>query len=97
MTAGAAFAAPAPAAAGGVALGDSDSGVADRAYIAAPPHFSIVVERQSGSFVDCGDGEDARATDASGRAMASLACGVTLTETTVIPAAAESARVVVHY
>ncbi|HXI87696.1 MAG TPA: hypothetical protein VNH64_09570, partial [Parvularculaceae bacterium] len=42
--------------AGGVALGDSDGGVTDRAYVMAPPDYQYVVERDSGSFLDCGEG-----------------------------------------
>jgi hypothetical protein len=83
--------------AGGVALGDSEGGVTDRAYVTAPPHYAFVVERESGSFLDCGEGMDARATDSDGRDLAGLRCGVTLTETVVIPAASKSARLVVHY
>lgn len=94
------FAAATPAcaqSAGSVALGDSQGGVTDRAYIAAPPHFAYVIEREAGSFLDCGDGMDVRSADADGRDLAALSCGVTLTETLAIPAAAESARIVVHY
>lgn len=83
--------------AGGVALGDSQGGVTDRAYVTAPPNYAYVVERESGSFLDCGEGMDGRSTDADGRDMAGLRCGVTLTETVVIPAASKSARLVVHY
>jgi hypothetical protein len=83
--------------AGGVALAESQGGVTDRAYVTAPPHALFVVERQSGSFLDCGAGLDARQTDADGRAETGLVCGVTLTETMVIPAAAQSARITVHY
>lgn len=83
--------------AGGVALGDSDGGVTDRAYVSAPPNYLYVVEKEPGSFLDCGEGREARLTDGSGRDLAGLACGVTLTETMVIPAAADSARIIVHY
>ena len=83
--------------AGGIAAGESQGGVTDRAYVSAPPHYAYVVEREAGSFLDCGDGAETRVTDGAGRDMAALACGVTLTETTVIPAAAVSARVIVHY
>ncbi len=85
------------AAAGGVALGDGAGGVTDRAYVAAPPNYLYVVEKERGSFLDCGEGQDGRATDADGRDVAFLNCGVTLTETVVIPAAAASARIVIHY
>ncbi|NWG70883.1 MAG: hypothetical protein HXY23_04620 [Parvularculaceae bacterium] len=83
--------------AGGVALGDSEGGITDRAYVTAPPHYAYVVERESGSFLDCGEGMDGRATDVDGRDLAALRCGVTLTETVVIPAASKSARLVIHY
>lgn len=83
--------------AGGVAIGESQGGVTDRAYVSAPPGYAYSIERQSGSFLDCGEGDETRVTDSAGRDMASLACGVTLTETIVIPAAADSARIVVHY
>ncbi|MEL7486260.1 MAG: hypothetical protein AAGJ87_03470 [Pseudomonadota bacterium] len=84
-------------AAGGVALGDSAGGVTDRAFVIAPPHWSFVVEREAGSFLDCGEGTETRATDGDGRDLTPLRCGVTLTETVVIPAAAASARLIVHY
>jgi hypothetical protein len=96
----ASFALSTPSAAGGagsVALGDSDGGITDRAFVSAPPHYAYVVERDSGSFLDCGEGMDERSTDADGRDLATLRCGVTLTETLVIPAASQSARLVVHY
>lgn len=92
-----AYAADVPQTAGGAALGESQGGVTDRAYITAPPNYAYVVEREPGSFLDCGEGMDQRRTDADGRDLAALACGVTLTETVVIPAAAESARIVIHY
>ncbi len=83
--------------AGGIAIGESQGGVTDRAYVSAPPAYAYSIERQAGSFLDCGEGDEARQTDGAGRDMASLSCGVTLTETIVIPAAADSARIVVHY
>lgn len=83
--------------AGGVALGDSRGGVTDRAYVIAPPDWAYVVEKEPGSFLDCGEGMEARATDADGRDLAGLRCGVTLTETVVIPTAAASARIIIHY
>ncbi len=88
---------PARGTAGGVAVGEGAGGVTDRAYVIAPPHYLYVVETERGSFLDCGEGQVARATDADGRDVAGLRCGVTLTETIVIPAAAASARVIVHY
>lgn len=103
LTAGFAFAGPALAgdvgggSAGGVAVGEGAGGITDRAYITAPPNYLYVVEKERGSFLDCGEGRETRATDADGRDRAALHCGVTLTETVVIPAAASSARIVVHY
>ena len=85
------------ATAGGLAIGEAAGGVTDRAFITAPPNYLFVVERERGSFLDCGTGQDVHATDADGRDMAILRCGVTLTETIVIPAASQSARIIVHY
>ncbi|MEO1015029.1 MAG: hypothetical protein AAFX08_07550 [Pseudomonadota bacterium] len=84
-------------AAGGVALADARDGVTDAAFVVAPPNYRYVVAREPGSFVDCGAGAEAKATDESGRGVAGLACAVTLTETIVIPAASRSARVIIHY
>ena len=83
--------------AGGVAIGDGSAGVTDRAWVNAPPHYLYVIEKERGSFLDCGEGKEARAVDEDGRDMAPLRCGVTLTETIVIPAAAASARLIVHF
>lgn len=88
---------PAGGSAGGIAIGEGAGGITDRAYVAAPPNYLYVVEKEPGSFLDCGEGQDSRATDADGRDMAVLRCGVTLTETIVIPAAASSARIIIHY
>ncbi len=84
-------------AAGGLSIGDGAGGIIDRAYVTAPPHTLYVVEKARGSFLDCGEGSERRAVDADGRDLATLRCGVTLTETVVIPAAATSARIIVHY
>jgi len=86
-----------PATAGGVAIGEGAGGVTDRAYVTAPPDYLYVVEKEPGNFLDCGEGRQVRATDADGRDLAVLRCGVTLTETVVIPAAAASARIIIHY
>lgn len=83
--------------AGGAALGESQGGVTDRAYISAPPNYLYIVEKEPGSFLDCGQGMDRRLTDRAGRDLAGLSCGVTLTETMIIPAAADSARIIIHY
>lgn len=83
--------------AGGISIGEGAGGITDRAYVTAPPHYLYVVEKERGSFLDCGEGRDRRAVDQDGRDLATLRCGVTLTETIVIPAAAASARVIVHY
>lgn len=95
--AGFAGAEPAARSAGSVTIGEGSGGITDRAYVAAPPNYLYVVEKERGSFLDCGEGSDGRATDEDGRDMAVLRCGVTLTETVVIPAAATSARIIVHY
>ncbi len=83
--------------AGGLALGESHGGITDQAYVMAPPHWLYVVEKERGSFLDCGEGQEIRKTDSSGRDVAALTCGVTLTETIVIPAASTSARIIVHF
>lgn len=83
--------------AGGLAIGEANGGVTDRAFVIAPPHTLYVVEKQPGSFLDCGEGLEIGKTDASGRDQAALSCGVTLTETIVIPTGTESARLIVHY
>lgn len=83
--------------AGGVSVGEGAGGVTDRAYVTAPPNYLYTVEKERGSFLDCGEGQEIRATDNDGRDLATLRCGVTLTETIVIPAAAASARITVHY
>jgi hypothetical protein len=90
-------AAAAQPSAGAVALGESHGGVTDRAYVMAPPNWAYVIEREPGSFLDCGEGMDQRMADTDGRDLASLRCGVTLTETLAIPAAAQSARIIVHF
>ncbi len=78
-------------------MGEGVGGITDRAYVAAPPNYLYVIEKERGSFLDCGEGQDGHATDEDGRDMAVLRCGVTLTETVVIPAAASSARIIIHY
>lgn len=83
--------------AGGVALGESHGGITDQAYIVAPPNWLYIVEKERGSFLDCGEGQEIRKTDSSGRDVSELTCGVTLTETIVIPAASASARIIVHF
>jgi hypothetical protein len=88
---------PRQGSAGGVVVGAGGGGITDRAYVTAPPNYLYVVERARGSFLDCGEGQEMRSTDTDGRDLATLRCGVTLTETVVIPAAASSARIIVHY
>ncbi len=83
--------------AGGLAIGEAHGGIADEAFVIAPPNYLYVVEKEPGSFLDCGEGQETRVTDAAGRDAAALSCGVTLTETIVIPAASASARIIVHY
>lgn len=91
------YVAAAEPSAGGLALGEGHGGITDEAYVMAPPDWLYVVEKEPGSFLDCGEGQDARATDEAGRDVAELSCGVTLTETIVIPAASTSARIIVHF
>ncbi|MEM8771824.1 MAG: hypothetical protein AAGD92_09280 [Pseudomonadota bacterium] len=93
----AALADPPNRSAGGVSVGEGAGGVTDHAYVTAPPNYLYVVETARGTFLDCGEGAEMRATDADGRDRAPLRCGVTLTETVVIPAAASSARVIIHF
>ncbi|MEO0880286.1 MAG: hypothetical protein AAFY22_11320, partial [Pseudomonadota bacterium] len=88
---------PEPRSAGSLSFGESVGGVTDHANIVAPPDWAYVVEREAGSFLDCGDGMDAGGADSDGRSRAPLDCGVTLTETLIIPAAAKSARIIVHF
>ncbi|MEM9263148.1 MAG: hypothetical protein AAGA22_06180, partial [Pseudomonadota bacterium] len=83
--------------AGGVAIADATDGITSAAYVLAPPNYSFVVEREAGSFIDCGGGQQIRSADQSGRLVEELSCSVSLTETVVIPAAAESARIIIHY
>ena len=83
--------------AGGVAVGEGAGGITDHAYVTAPPSYLYVVERARGDFLDCGEGREVRATDEDGRDRAHMRCGVTLTETVIIPAAAASARIIIHY
>lgn len=83
--------------AGGLALGEARDGVTDRAYVLAPPNYRYEVARTPGSFVDCGEGHEARRADSAGRDTTAFVCSVTLTETIVIPTAAQSARIVIHY
>ncbi len=83
--------------AGSISAGDSHGGVINELHVMAPPGWVYQVERQPGSFVDCGKGRENRISDKNGRDSANLACGVTITETLVIPAASESARLIVHF
>ncbi len=92
-----AFTGAAAQTAGSVTVGEGAGGITDRAYVAAPPNYLYVVEKERGSFLDCGAGQDVRTTDEDGRDLATLRCGVTLTETIVIPAAAASAKLIIHY
>jgi len=82
---------------GGLAVGEPDGGIVDRYFVTAPPNWVYFVENQRGSFVDCGEVSARGQTDPDGRDMAALNCGVTITETMVIPAAAQSARLIVHF
>ncbi len=82
---------------GGVALGATEGGIASEAFVLAPPNYAYVAATTAGSFVDCGDAMTSRRTDKDGRDATPLTCGVTLTETVVIPAASASARLIIHY
>ena len=85
------------AGASGLAAGDNIGGVIDEVFIMAPPDWTYDLETQSGSFVDCGNDLRSGTTDATGRDSVGLNCGVTITETLVIPTAARSARIVIHH
>ena len=91
---GAAMAAPSG---GGIKLADGAGGITDQAFITAPPHYAHEMVRMRGSFLDCGDGQSQHETDQDGRAALALDCGVTLSETMVIPAAATSARIIIRF
>ncbi len=82
---------------GGVTAGDSVGGVTDRVFVTAPPEYRFQVETEPGSFLDCGRNWQSGIADGDGRHQALISCGVTLTETLVIPASATSARLTVHY
>ena len=82
---------------GGIILGDNLGGLADRAYVSAPPDTEYRVSLERGSFLDCGAGQATFRTDNDGRSMVPLVCGVTLTETLVIPSASKPARLIIHY
>lgn len=82
---------------GQLVIGEGADGITDRAYVIAPPNWYYVVDIEPGSFLNCGDFTQARKTDDDGRDQASLNCGVTLTETVVIPAASTSATITIHY
>ncbi|GJL92100.1 hypothetical protein [Hyphococcus sp.] len=97
LSSGALASEPGGRSAGGISIGEGAGGITDRAYVAAPPNYLYVIEKERGSFLDCGEGQDGHATDSDGRDLAVLRCGVTLTETIVIPAAASSARIIIHY
>ena len=83
--------------AAGLSPGDNIGGVVDRVFVMAPPNWSYTLETRAGSFVDCGDDTTQAKTDDDGRDSISLSCGVTISETLVIPAAARSAIVVIHH
>jgi len=72
---------------GQLVIGEGAGGITDRA----------VVDIEPGSFLNCGERVEARMTDGDGRDEALITCGVTLTETVVIPAASTSATITIHY
>lgn len=83
--------------AAGLTPGENIGGVVDRVFVMAPPNWSYTLETRAGSFVDCGDETTPAKTDDDGRDSISLSCGVTISETLVIPAAARSAILVIHH
>lgn len=83
--------------AGSIAPGPTSGGIISELYVAAPPNYHFQLEKTPGSFVNCGEGFNGQTADKNGRQTTTLSCGVTITETLVIPAAAQSARLVVHY
>ena len=85
------------ASASSIVAGRSHGGIINELYVTVPPSWSYQVERVSGSFVDCGSGVSEHAGDPNGRGQIRLSCGVTLTETLVIPAASQSAKFVIHH
>jgi len=82
---------------GQLVIGEGAGGITDRAYVIAPPNWYYVVDIEPGSFLNCGERVEARMTDGDGRDEALITCGVTLTETVVIPAASTSATITIHY
>ena len=82
---------------GQIAIGDGSGGITDRAFVVAPPNSYFEVQIRPGSFLNCGNQTESGVADGDGRFQASMTCGVTLTETVVIPAASESATITVHY
>lgn len=83
--------------ASGLAPGKSSGGVIDQLFVVAPPGWQFTLETHAGSFVDCGDVSQTLQTDTAGRHTVAMSCGVTITETLVIPTASQSARVVIHH
>ena len=77
--------------------GPSKGGVIDTLYVTAPKNTLYTLEKQPGSFVDCGTSREMRRTDQDGREAVTLSCGVTITETLVIPAASERALMIIHF
>ncbi len=82
---------------GGVALGENLGGVLDRVFVAAPPNWQFTVALTPGSFLDCGSGMAVAQTADDGRDVFPVSCGVTLTETLVIPSASRPAQLIIHY
>ena len=82
---------------GQIAIGEGAGGITDRAFVVASPNSIFEVQIRPGSFLNCGDQTETGIADADGRFQATMTCGVTLTETIVIPAASESATITVHY
>lgn len=92
-----AYADPATAAIGGVVEGENLGGMADSLHVVAPPNWQLVMEIAPGTFLDCGKGMQLLQADDDGRTKVPLSCGVTLTETLVIPSASKPAELIIHY
>ncbi|MGV6801202.1 MAG: hypothetical protein ACWA5L_04700 [bacterium] len=82
---------------GTLVLGENIGGMSEVAYFIAAPDSEINYTLEPGSFLDCGTGKEKNQTDEDGRGQIRLSCGVTLTETLIIPAASQPARLIIHY
>lgn len=82
---------------GAVVLGENIGGMTDRVFFIAGPNDAVTYELSPGSFLDCGAGQEVASADRDGRGQIALTCGVSLTETLVVPSAGEPARLTVYY